>query len=326
MTDKICPQKNRLAPKCLSIAIACLPCALLVASCEGGETGPEQILSLREQIASTRADIERIQNSSVQARAIEAWVSASLPIQPLIVAISRAVSAPSTLKELELAREADSPGRVRISLELSSDDPESQMVSILEAIHNLGFREQSVTQTDSDGAIKFDAILVRKDSAQASVAPPPPTNPEADEDETSLRAALLSLQDYARALTSQNADALNFAHMWQPYFALTDEANVVERGISMKLRESELAVPRSSFKIVDCSTPYPRWSEAIPQVSQGEVVIEDNYAKVLNWLGMMENARSTMRICKISISQSAGKDNCRFDLVLELPLLKKSPN
>ena len=326
MSDRNCPQKNRRALKRLSIALACLPFALLVAGSEGGETGTEEILSLREQIASTRADIERIQNSSVQARAIEAWVSASLPIQPLIVALSRSVSAPSTLKELELAREADSPGRVRISLELSSDDPKPQMVRILESIHNLGFREQSVTQTDSDGAIKFDAVLVRKDPAQVPAAKPPPTNPEADEDETSLRAALLSLQHYARALTSQNADALNFAHMWQPYFALTDEANVAERGISMKLRQSELAVSRSSFKIVECSTLYPRWSEAIPQVSQSEVVIEDNYAKVLNWLGMMENARSTMRICKISISRSAGKDSCRFDLLLELPLLKKSPN
>ena len=153
-----------------------------------------------------------------------------------------------------------------------------------------------------------------------------PTSADAGEDVPALRATLTSLQDYARSLSSQNVDALNFAASWQPYFALIDEANLAERGISMKLRASELAVPRSSFKIVDCGPPYPRWSEAIPQILHGEVVIEDNFAKVLNWLGMMEKVKPTMRICSVSISAAGRTDECRFDLVLEVPLLKKSSN
>ena len=328
MSGNNCPQKNRLAPKCLSIAFACV---LLAASCEGGETGPEEIESLQEQIASARADIEKIQTSFSQARAIEAWVSAANPIQPLIVAITRSVSASSRLKQLQLTREADSPGRVTISLEVSSDDPKSQLESVLKAIHNLGFREKSVTQTNSEEAIKFDAVLVWKDSdregaVQVSADSLAQTSPDAGEDEPALRATLASLQVYARALTSQNVDALNFAASWQPYFALTDEANLAEKGISLKLRVSELAVLRSSFKIVDCSPLYPRWSGAIPQVFQGEVVIEDSFAKVLNWLGMMEKVKPTMRIRSVSISAAGRADECRFNLVLEVPLLKKSSN
>ncbi len=351
MPDSDHPQIQRLAPKPLSIALAFLSAVLFFTSCEvapgSSQSASEEIRSLREQIASVRADIEKIQTSSIQARVIEAWVSASLPIQPLIVAITRSVSAPGKLKELRLAREADSPGRVTISLELS-DAPKSQMESTLTAIHSVGFREQSVTLTDSDGAIKFDAILVWEgsnsggtrfypggqtngtspaagSSVQVSAAPSIPTSPNADDDAPSLRAALRSLQDYARALADQTADTLAFARAWQPYFALTDEANLAEKGISMKLRMSELAVPRSSFKIVDCSPLYPRWSEVIPQVLQGEVVIEDNFAKGINWLGMMERVKPTTRICSVSIA-SAGKDKCRFDLVFEVPLVKKLPN
>lgn len=327
MSGNNCPQKNRLAPKFLSIAFVCV---LFASSCEGGETGPEEIRSLQEQIASARADIEKIQTSSLQARAIEAWVSAANPIQPLIVAITRSMSAQSRLKRLQLARDADSPGRMTISFEVSSDDPKSQLESILKAVHDLGLREQSVTQTNSEEAIKFDAVLVWKDSdregaVQVSADSLAQTSPDAGEDEPALRATLASLQVYARALTSQNVDALNFAAKWQPYFALTDEANLAEKGISLKLRVSELAVLRSSFKIVDCSPLYPGLSEAIPQILHGEVVIEDNFAKGINWLGMMESVKPTMRICSVSIT-SAGKDKCRFDLVLEVPLLKKSSN
>lgn len=330
MSDMRENRKNRLASKRLAIVLACLPCVLLATSCEdvfgSPKAGADDVLSLQEQIASAKADIERMQASSVQARAIEAWLSASVPIQPLIVTIIRSLSSQSTVKQLQLAREADSPGRVAISLQLSSDDPESQTESILKAIHNLGFREQSVTQTNSDGTIKFDAVVVWKDSVQASAAPPPPASADADEDETSLQATLRSLQDYAHALASQNANSLEFAAKWQPYFALTTEADAAEMGTLMKLRESELAVASSSFKAVDCDPFYPAWSKAIPQVLQGEVVIEDSYAKVLNWLGTMEKVRPTTRICKISISRSNGGDKCRFDLVLESPLLGESQN
>lgn len=334
MSNSHRPQIDRLAPKRLSIALVCLSAVLFLTSGEEAsgsrKTGFAEVQSLREQIASARADIEKIQTSFSQARAIEAWLSAAHPIQPLIVAITRSVSAPSGLKQLQLAREADSPGRVTISLELS-DASQSQMESILEAVHNLGFREQSVTQTDSNGAIKFDAVLVWKDadsegtSTQVSAAPPPPSSPDVEEDAPSLQATLRSLQDYAQTLTSQTADAIEFAHIWQPYFALTTQADVAEIGITMKLREAELAVPFSSFKIVDCGPLYPRWSEAIPQVLHGEFVIEDNFAKGLNWLGTMETVKPAMRICRVSISRSAGRDECRFDLVLEVPLLKKSP-
>jgi hypothetical protein len=351
MSDNNFPETNRVVPKFLLIALACLPCVLLSTGCDeasgSSRTGPEEIGSLREQIASASADIEKIQTSFSQARAIEAWVSAAHPIQPLIVAITRSVLAPSRLKQLQLVREADSPGRVIISLELS-DAPKSQMESILEAIHNLGFREQSVTRAESSGAIKFDAVLVWKDSDSegmrlypggqtvdavqsvdsstlVSAAPPLPTSPNADEDGPSLRATLQSLQDYAHTLTYQTADTLEFAHMWKPYFALTNDANLAERGIAMKLREAELAVPFSSFKVEDCGPLYPGLSEAIPQILRSEVVIEDSFAKGINWLGIMERIRPTMRICRVSISPSAGKDECRFDLVLEVPLLKQSP-
>ena len=53
--------------------------------------------------------------------------------------------------------------------------------------------------------------------------------------------------------------------------------------------------------------------------------IEDNFAKAINWLGMMEKVKPTTRICSVSIA-SAGKDKCRFDLVFEVPLVKKLPN
>ena len=211
------------------------------------------------------------------------------------------------------------------------------MEGILNAIHNLGFREQSVTQTDADGAIKFDAVLVRKDSDPEGALPPPgsdlpapatppPASPGAGDDGPSLEATLRGLQDYRRALDAQSAETLQFALQWKPYFALTTEAETAEKGISVKLGESEPGVTSSSFKIVDCHPLYPRWSGAIPQVVRGEVVIEDGYAKGMNWLGMMEKTIRTMRICEVSIARSAARGECRFDVVLEVPLLKNSPN
>ena len=341
MPDSDHPRMERRPASRLPIAVVFLSAVIFSTGREAASgsspSASEEIRSLQEQIASARSDVEKIRTSFNQARAIEAWVSAAHPMQPLIVAIARSVSAPGAIKQLQLAREADLPGRVAISLELS-DAPASQMEATLKALHDLGFREKSVTRTDADGTIKFDAVLVRKDpdpaaaaspsagsNMAASVAPPPP-GPVAGGDAPSLRATLRSLQDYVLALNSQAAETLRFAQAWQPYFALTTEAVDAEKGIAINLGKSELGVTFSSFKIVDCHPLYPRWSEAMPQVSQGEVVIEDNYAKGINWLGMMERVKPAMRICRVSMSRAAAPDECRFDLVLEVPLLQKSPD
>jgi hypothetical protein len=121
---------------------------------------------------------------------------------------------------------------------------------------------------------------------------------------------------------SQSADLREFVKDWEPYFAILEDQQAVETGMSMKVREEEMFNLSQSYQ----SVPHRinnKDNEWLPTLVRASLVFDDDYAKLLNWIGQMERSRPTMRIGRISLSKGSQANAIKMDVVIEIPLLKQ---
>jgi hypothetical protein len=122
--------------------------------------------AIREKIASVKSEISQTKSSraSLEARIREAtdlenWVLASMPLQPLVVGIVRSMAPNSSIVELNLERDAETPSQLRLGLRLNTDS-DKQLEQTLDVIRNMHYREFSPTQTRVRGDLDYKASLL----------------------------------------------------------------------------------------------------------------------------------------------------------------------
>jgi hypothetical protein len=111
---------------------------------------------------------------------------------------------------------------------------------------------------------------------------------------------------------------------WVPFFELIDRRQEVESTLSLKVRE---------FNILNLSQRYEQVphtinnqpNDSLPVLVRASLVFDDEYAKLINWAGMMESIRPTMRVSRLALSRGSRESGIRMDLTLETPLWKKTP-
>lgn len=115
---------------------------------------------------------------------------------------------------------------------------------------------------------------------------------------------------------------VEFAEAWRPYFAVIEEQNEAETGISMKVRASETLNLLQRYEQVPHTINNKR-NDSLPLLVRATLLFEDSYAKLLNWMGMMERIRPTMRVGRVAMGAGARGNDIRMELVLEVPLREK---
>lgn len=129
-----------------------------------------RINTLKAEIDSTKKQRASLESEIAQALDLEAWVLASMPLQPLVVAIIRSVAPGSEIVELSLERDADTPSQLRIGLKLNTDS-DKQLEQTLAAIRSMHYREFNPTQTRSQGNLDYKASLLWQDPASERETP-----------------------------------------------------------------------------------------------------------------------------------------------------------
>jgi hypothetical protein len=121
-----------------------------------------QIESLKSQIQQTKNQRSALEGEINKALDLEAWVLASMPLQPLVVAIIRSMGPDSEIVELNIERDAETPSQLRIGLKLNtaSDD---QLEETLKKIRAMNYREFNPTQTRAQGNLNYRASLLWQD-------------------------------------------------------------------------------------------------------------------------------------------------------------------
>jgi len=115
--------------------------------------------TLEAQIATIKIDRASLEARIREASDLEAWVLASMPLQPLVVGIVRSMTPQSEIVDLTLERDEDTPTQLRLSLRLNTDS-DKQLEQTLGLIRSMHYREFSPTQTRVRGDLDYKASLL----------------------------------------------------------------------------------------------------------------------------------------------------------------------
>jgi hypothetical protein len=119
----------------------------------------ERIATLNGEISSTKASRAALEAKIREATDLEAWVLASMPLQPLAVGIIRSMSPNSSIVELSLERDAETPSQLKMGLRMNTDS-DKQLEDTLATIEKMHYREFSPTQTRVRGDLDYRASLL----------------------------------------------------------------------------------------------------------------------------------------------------------------------
>ena len=122
----------------------------------------QKVVSLKSDIAKLKSDRAALEARIREATDLENWVLASMPLQPLIVAIVRSMAPNSSIVQLKLERDAETPSQLRIGLKLNTIS-DKQIEQSLGVIRGLNYREFNPTQTRIQGNIDYKASLLWQD-------------------------------------------------------------------------------------------------------------------------------------------------------------------
>lgn len=130
----------------------------------------QQVEDAKKQIEATKAERAVLEARIREATDLEAWVLASMPLQPLVVAIVRSMGPQSSIVDLTLERDADTPSQLRFGLRLNTDS-DKQLEQTLEVIRSMHYREFNPTQTRVRGDLDYKANLIWQDPASERETP-----------------------------------------------------------------------------------------------------------------------------------------------------------
>jgi len=144
---------------------------------------------------------------------------------------------------------------------------------------------------------------------------------QADADEVAQRTQLDAERVVLTDLQRQSKDLIEFTALWEPFFAIIEEQQAAETGISMKVREANMLNLSQRYEQL-AHTINNKPNPSLPTMVRATLAFDDSYFKMLNWLGMMERIKPTMRVGRVALSKGSRGDDVRMDVVLELPLKK----
>jgi hypothetical protein len=129
-----------------------------------------QTTLLQQDIAATKSSRSELEAKIREATDMENWVLASMPLQPLLVGIVRSIEPGSTLVDLSLERDAESPSQLKLALTLNAES-DAQIEKTLAAIRGLNYREFSPTQSTIRGNYEYRASLLWTNPGAQSQTP-----------------------------------------------------------------------------------------------------------------------------------------------------------
>jgi len=150
---------------------------------------------------------------------------------------------------------------------------------------------------------------VAKESAQASRL-------QAEASEAQTRAAGVKL----KALDAKTAALRDVYADWLPHFSAFRDPQDGERRISELIRSGEIFLISQKF-----DTEQLDKESIISHALRADLVIEDDYTKVMNWLGKVEETIPAARINRCVITRGERGNDIHLELSLQVPVFRDAP-
>ncbi len=129
---------------------------------------------------------------------------------------------------------------------------------------------------------------------------------------------LMGEQVQLAALQRQSSDLITFLQTWQPHFQTIDTPQSAEVNLAMRVRESNLVNLSQRFEQAGV-----KGNASLPSVMKAYLTFEDDYARLMNWLGKLETEMPTLRVSNLKLTKGTRANELRMEVTLEHPLPRK---
>ena len=132
---------------------------------------------------------------------------------------------------------------------------------------------------------------------------------------TSAEAARKGAQIALGKKTRESQGLRDYLDEWQPYLNQTKKDSDAERMFTQKLKQGSLIIFRQGFEPVKRTA-----GSSIPSALRARLVFEDDYHKLLTWLGSLESTLPTSRVSSCRITKGQSGNDVKLELTTEVPL------
>jgi hypothetical protein len=115
--------------------------------------------------------------------------------------------------------------------------------------------------------------------------------------------------------TRETQGLRDYLDEWQPYLMQTKTEEDAERLFTQKLKQGSLVIFRQGFVPVKIIA-----GTSIPSALRAQLTFEDDYHKLLTWLGSLESSLPTSRVSTCRITKGQKGNDVKMELNAEVPL------
>ena len=124
-------------------------------------------------------------------------------------------------------------------------------------------------------------------------------------------------------MKAESEDLRRFLQSWSPFAERTQTQGEVEQSVLASLRNANLLVLSNKFEMKSGT----KGISFLPKTVRAAVVLEDDYAKTVNWIGEIERKLPMARMTSCRLSGGDNGRQVHAEITLEVPLadLKLAP-
>jgi hypothetical protein len=156
------------------------------------------------------------------------------------------------------------------------------------------------------GQIAHQKVVVMRNSAA-----------QAENDATAAESSRQTAEILTARTRAETEELRRFLEAWVPFIDRAQTEQEIQGAIEVSLRERGINLVRSRKSEVKPS----RSEKIIPRSVLTTISVEDEYAKVMNWMGDLEKRLPLARIIACQMTGGGGAGLLRLDLSLETPLM-----
>ena len=136
------------------------------------------------------------------------------------------------------------------------------------------------------------------------------------EAETAERQAQLA-DIQLKTLDSKTSELRTVYKEWKPHFEHFRTPQDAEQRVAEIIREGDVFLISQKFESSEIDN-----ASSISEALVGDLVVEDDYTKAVNWLGRLEEAIPTSRITRCEIARGDRGNDVHLVVRIQIPILK----
>jgi hypothetical protein len=142
---------------------------------------------------------------------------------------------------------------------------------------------------------------------------------EADTAREAMDAAQMSFVAAKRGLDqlkTSTGGLREFLEKWEPFLRSTQSAQATEQRVVDLVKQSDIFTESQRFELME-----RRGDAVLTGCLRAHIVVKDEYVKVINWLGNLEESIPTSRLTSCVLRRAESGSDVHLELVVDLPIL-----